>query len=128
VTIVAPGRPEREMPAAVSPASTRDAISEQPPVQQGQREGETWVELAAIHIPAPLANWLQGSSTGRLFLAASVVILIVAGGAMGIYLATARPSILPAQNSAAARAGAGARPLPHGERDEFPITPALGVR
>src|SRR5262249_20043277 len=126
------GDPEPEMRAAISPASNRDTIgdtiSEQPAIQQGQREGETWVELAAIHIPATLANWLQGSSTSRLFLAASVVILIVVGGAMGIYLATARPSILPAQNSAAARAGAGARPLPHGERDEFPITPALGVR
>ena len=114
------------MPAAISPASNGDSISEQPAIQQGQREGETWVELAAIHIPATLANWLQGSSTSRLFLAASVVTLIVAGGAMGIYLATARPAILAAPNSAA-RAAAGALAIPTGERAEFKFDPDLVV-
>jgi len=119
--------PKPEMPAAISPASNGDSISEQPAIQQGQREGETWVELAAIHIPATLANWLQGSSTSRLFLAASVVTLIVAGGAMGIYLATARPAILAAPNSAAARAAAGALAIPTGERAEFKFDPDLVV-
>src|SRR5260370_30165859 len=106
------------MPVAISPPSTGDAMSEQPASQQGRQEEEAGAELAAIHIPATLANWLQGASTGRLFRAASVAIVMVAGFAMGIYLASAhraarRSAILSVQNSAAQpAAGGGAVPNP----------------
>ncbi len=116
-----------EMPVAISPPSTGDTISEQPASQQGRQEEEAGAELAAIHIPATLANWLQGASTGRLFRAASVAIVMVAGFAMGIYLASAhraarRSAILSVQNSAAQPA-AGAVAIPTGEKAEFKFDP-----
>ena len=115
-----------ETSVAISPASTGDAISEQPAIQQGRQEEEAGAELAAIHIPATLANWLQGASTGRRFRAASVAIVMVAGFAIGIYLASpqraAKPDILLVQNSAA-QAAAGALAIPTGEKAEFKFDP-----
>jgi hypothetical protein len=116
-----------EMPVAVSPPPTGDTISEEPSIQQGWQEEEAGAELAAIHIPAALANWLQGSSTGMVFLAGFVAILIVAGGAMGIYMASAQhgapgPAILRVQNSAA-QAAAGALAIPTGGKAGFKFDP-----
>jgi hypothetical protein len=126
------------MPAAISLPSTRDTISEQPAVQQGPQEEETGAEPAGIRSLATLATWLQRSSTGilffippgaigRLFRATFVAILIVAGGAIVIYLASAqraarRSSIRPVQNSAAP-AAAGAVAITIGEKAGFKFDP-----
>jgi hypothetical protein len=110
-----------EMPVAISPPSTGDAISEQPTIQQGQQEEEAGGELAAIHIPATLANWLQRSSTSRLFRAASVAILMVAGGAIGIYVVASPQRAAPRSDVRLAATGAVA--IPTGEKAEFKFDP-----
>src|SRR5262249_20190743 len=51
-----------QLPVAISPRSTGDAISDQPAIQQGQQEEEEAGDKpAAIHSLATLVNWLQGS-------------------------------------------------------------------
>src|SRR5215471_5196029 len=118
-----------EAPAAISPLSSADTISDQPAIHQGRQEEETGAKPAVIHIPATLARWLQRSSTGMLFLAASVAILIIVGGAMGIYLASphhAAPNTVSVENSGS-QAEAGALAIPTSEKAEFKFDPDLVV-
>lgn len=119
-----------EMPVAISPPSTGDAISEQPAIQQSQQEEEAGAEPAAIHSLATLRlpNWLQGSSTGKLLGATSVAALMVAGAAIGIYVAS--PQRAAVQNSAA-QAAVGTVAIPTGEEAELkfdrdPVVAPLG--
>jgi hypothetical protein len=117
-----------EMPVAISSPSTGEIISKQPVIQPGQQEEETGAEPSTIRSLATLADWLQRSSTGilffippgalgRLFRATSVAVLIVAVGAMGIYVASARRAAQPVQ--AAARAVA----IPTSEQAGFKFDP-----
>jgi len=124
---------EPEMPVIIAPPSTGDAISAQPAIEQARQEDEAAVERAAIHslVTLRLPNWVRGSSAGKLVGAASVAILMVVGGAIGIYMASPRAaSILPAQNSAV-QATAGAVAIPNGHEAEFkfdrdPVVAPLG--
>src|SRR5262249_31080353 len=123
-----------QMPVAISPPSTGDAISEQPAFQQGHEEEEVGEKPAAIHSLATLVNWLQGSSTGILFFIppvvlgrlfrASVPILIVVGGTSGFYMATAHRGAarLAVQNSATQPA-AGVVAIPTDAKAEFKFDP-----
>jgi hypothetical protein len=123
--------PEAEMPVATSSPSTVDAISEHSAIQLSQPEE---AEPAAIHSLATLRlpNWLHFSSAGKLFGAASVAILMVAGAAIGIYLVSPQRAapLLPVQDSAA-QAPAGVVAIPTGAEAELkfdrdPVAAPLG--
>jgi hypothetical protein len=117
-----------EIPVAISPPSTGNAISEQQAIQQGQQDEEAEAEQGTIHSLATLRlpNWLQAFSTGRLFgaasvgILASVAILLVAGGAIGIFVATFHRA-WPKSDVRLATADAVATPA--GENAEFKFDP-----
>ena len=100
--------------------------AEQYAIQRFQHEQEAGAEGIAIYSVATLhlPNWLHVSSTGKLFGAASVAILMVAGGAIGIYLASPQRAapIMPVQNSAV-QSTVGGVALATGERAEFKFQP-----
>lgn len=117
---------EREMPVAIASGSTSLALAKQPAIRQAQQEREAEGEptavysLATVHLP----NWLQGSSTSRSFgglslaILASVAILMIAGGAIGIYLASPQHA-LPRIDVPIAAVSA----IPSGEKAEFKFNP-----
>jgi hypothetical protein len=94
---------ESEMQLAISPLSPGEAISRPPAIQFQQEIGETGAHPTTIHSLATLANWLHGSTEvlfvmapgtmGRLFRAFAAM-LIVAGGAIGIYMLSAQHTAL----------------------------------
>jgi hypothetical protein len=119
-----------QVPAAISPSSNGNAILELPATLSGHRqdEAEAEAEAATIHSLATvrLPNWLEGYSHRRLFGATSVAILVtvailmVAGGAIGIYVASPRHS---ASRSDLRRAAKGAVAIPTGEKAGFKFDP-----
>ena len=126
VTRPAWSRPE--LSVIISAPSARDAVPEQPVIQQGQPENKTEAEPAAVRSVATLRlpNWLRGSSSGRLFgaasvaILASVIILMVAGGAVGMYVMSPRRA---ASRHDVRLATTGAVAIPTGEKAGFKFDP-----
>lgn len=114
---------EPEMPVTISSTSTSLALAKQPAIQHEQEaeaEPIAVYSLATVRLP----NWLQGPSTGRplgtlsLAILATVAILVIAGGAIGIYLASPQ-HVLPRTDVPIAAVSA----IPTGEKAEFKFNP-----
>jgi hypothetical protein len=118
------------MPAAIPPPSNGHAISEQHTIQKHQGEEETEVEPATILATLRLPDWLQGFSTRRFFgaaslaILASVAMLVVVGGSIGIYMASPHRA---APKSFVPLAATGAIVVPTGENAGFKFDPDPAV-